>query len=304
VIPSRTRQRNARPSTPSRTAPVVIKLGGRALERPGSLRELAAALARRGGSAVLVHGGGAEVSEWCSRLGLATRFVNGLRVTDPETLEVATAVLAGLANKRLVAELRDAGLDAVGLSALDGGIVEVMPHRDTAALGAVGEVRAVHPNLVEVLLAGGRVPVIASLAADRGRLLNVNADDLAAALARALGARMLALFSDVSGVRVASEVKASMNLAEIDAALAGGDITGGMEPKLRAARAAVEDGVARAWIGEWHGPDTLDALLARASVGTFVLARAEHSAEPLERADVAPTPLASHRSTERGSRHD
>src|SRR5207245_9215619 len=105
------------------SAPLVLKLGGRALEAPDAAGELAAEVAALRVPVVIVHGGGVEVSAWCMRLGLAPRFVEGLRVTDDATLEVVAAVLAGLANKRLVAALRAAGVDAVGLAALAGGTV-------------------------------------------------------------------------------------------------------------------------------------------------------------------------------------
>ncbi len=165
-------------------APLVIKLGGRALEGPGARHELATAIAALEEPAVVVHGGGAEVSDWCLRLGLTPRFLDGLRVTDPPTLEVAVAVLAGLANKRLVAALRAAGVDAVGLSAIDGGIAAAELHPEAERLGEVGRVRAVAPALLETLLGRGHLPVLASIAAVAGRLLNVNADDFAGSPAR------------------------------------------------------------------------------------------------------------------------
>src|SRR5439155_19173945 len=118
----------------------------------------------------------------------------GLRVTDPETLEVAVAVLAGLANKRLVASLRAGGVDAVGLSGVDG-VVDAELHPEAVRLGAVGRVGAIRPALLGTLLERGAVPVLASIAAVGEALVNLNADDLAAALAAALGARCLIFLS-------------------------------------------------------------------------------------------------------------
>lgn len=244
------------------SAPVVIKLGGRALETPGARRELAEALALTPGPRVLVHGGGAEVSAWCERLGLEPRFLDGLRVTDESTLEVAVAVLAGLANKRLVAALREAGLDAVGLSALDGGIATAALHPGAGHLGEVGCVHSIAPALIETLLAQGHVPVLASIAALGSRLLNINADDFAAALAAALGARVLVLLSDTPGLVLAGERVAQLKSAELETALAHPDVQGGMRPKLEAARAALAAGVARVHIAAWEGPGTLRELLA------------------------------------------
>lgn len=251
--------------------PVVVKLGGRSLEAPGASRELAAELARLSGGSLLVHGGGREVTKWCARLGIAPRFLDGLRVTDPDTLAVAVAVLAGLANKRLVAALQVAGVDAVGLSALDGGTVEVARHADASRLGAVGQVVAVHPQLLETLLAQGRTPVLASIGAAGEQLLNVNADDLAAGLAGALQARALLLLSDTPGLKLDGRVVARLDGREIAAALAHPDVKDGMRPKLRAAAAAIAAGAQRVVIGAWAGPGTLTALLEGEGGGTTLV---------------------------------
>ena len=253
-------------------APLVVKLGGRACEAPDALSELAADLAVFAAPVVLVHGGGSEVSDWCERLGHPQTFENGLRVTDPATLGVAVAVLAGLANKRLVATLRAHDLDAIGLAALDG-VCEVALHADAARLGEVGAVESVHTDLLDALLAHGRLPVLAPIGATQGRLLNVNADDLAAAIASALGARMLVLFSDTPGVRLGGEVQPRLDRAALGAALAHPDVRGGMTAKLRAAAAALDGGAARAVIAEWSGPGTLAALAAGAGAGTVLVPR-------------------------------
>lgn len=254
------------------SSPVIVKIGGRALEGAGAVAELALDLAALGGEVVLVHGGGAEVSAWSERLGLEPRFVNGLRVTDPGTLEAVVAVLAGLANKRLVAALRAAGVDAVGLAALDGGIVEVEPHPDGERLGEVGAVTRVRPALLETLLGQGRVPVLASVGQHGGRLLNLNADDLAAALAGAMGARSLVLLSDAPGVVLQGSLVPRLTAAEAVAALAGDDVRDGMRPTLAAARAAIAAGVARVHVAAWRGLGTLSALLAGEGHGTALVA--------------------------------
>ncbi|MBI5709410.1 MAG: acetylglutamate kinase [Candidatus Eisenbacteria bacterium] len=264
---------------PAPGGPVVVKLGGRALEAEGSsgagpgaaaLRELAAELASLSGGSLLVHGGGAEVSAWCGRLGLAPRFEDGLRVTDPDTLEVAAAVLAGLANKRLVALLRAHGVDAIGLSALDGGIAECGPHPDAGRLGLVGAVRAMNAALPAALLAQGYTPVLASIGACGGQLLNLNADDFAAALAAALRAPALLLLSDTPGLRLDGALAPRLDAAGLDAALAHPEVTGGMRPKLLAARAALAGGVARVAIAQWQGPGTLHSLLDGSGTGTTI----------------------------------
>lgn len=267
---------NAMDRTPVR--PIVVKLGGRALESPGALGEFAAELASLARVALLVHGGGAEVTSWCKRLGLEARFHDGLRVTDAPTLEVVTAVLAGLANKRLVAALRALGVDAVGLAALDGGSLLAVPHPRASALGAVGAIAAVDASLLASLLAAGRTPVLASVAATAaGELLNINADDAASALAAAVGASDLVLLSDAPGLKLGGAVVPAMTAAELTPALARPEVEGGMRPKLRAAGEALAGGVARVHIAAWSGPGTLESLLARHAGGTTIHA-AEHAA--------------------------
>ncbi len=253
------------------SGPVVVKIGGRALDPRGdAARELAQALRGLAAKAVLVHGGGDEVSAWSERLGRTPRFQGGRRVTDDATLEIAVAVLAGLANKRWVAALRESGLDAVGLAALDGGVVECAPHPEAAALGRVAAVSEVAPALLESLLGQGRLPVVASIGAHAGQLLNLNADDVAAALAAALGAQALILLSDVPGVMSSGAVAARLDSTALAAVLVYGEASDGMRPKLEAARSALAAGVPVVHIGAWSGPHTLAAVLAGAAPGTQV----------------------------------
>ena len=258
-------------SSRSRPGTLVLKLGGRALEAPAALEECAEALREASTTrpTLIVHGGGAEVTAWCARLGFETHFADGLRVTDAPTLEVAAAVLSGLANKRLVAALRARGVDAVGLSALDGGIAHARRHARASVLGEVGEIAGVDATLLTALLAAGRVPVLASLGDDgRGALLNLNADDLAAAVAAALSARVLVLLSDTPGLVLGGELVRTLDEAALEGVLARADVTGGMRPKLRAARLALAAGVKTVAIAAWQGPDTIAALLAGTATGT------------------------------------
>jgi len=252
-------------------APLVVKLGGRALEAPGAPAELALELASLVAEqpVVLVHGGGAEVTRWSEKLGIAARFHDGLRVTSPETLEIVVAVLAGLANKRLVAALRAGGVNAIGLSAADG-VADIVPHTETATLGEVGTVGTIDARFLEELLSAGRVPVLASVGAHAGKLLNVNADDLAAGLAGTLGASMLVLLSDTPGLRLHAKLVDKVDADSIETLLAHPDVTGGMRPKLLAAASAVRQGAARAVIAAWDGPGTLRGLAQGAAGGTFV----------------------------------
>ena len=255
------------------TRPIVVKLGGDALKEPGTERELARDVSGLGMPVVLVHGGGGEVTAWCERLGLDARFEDGLRVTGGETLDVVAAVLAGLVNQRMVARLREAGLDAVGVSAVSGGLAVLAPHPDAERLGAVGTVTAVRPSLLHALLDAGFVPVVSSLGAREGALLNVNADELAGALAGALSARALLMLTDVPGVSLGSARVSRLAVAEVSHLLASPQsrIRGGMIPKLAAASHAVRQGCARTVIGSWSGPGTLDRLLGANPDATSIL---------------------------------
>ena len=260
------------------SAPYVIKLGGRALEASGAVPELAASIAELDGPVVLVHGGGYEVSAWCRRLGLEPRFEAGLRVTDAPTLEVAAAVLGGLANARLVASLRASGLDAVGLSAAAGGLIEAEPHPDAARLGRVGIAARVDSRLLELLLNAGYAPVVSSLGALDGALINLNADAIAGALAAAMQVRALMMLSDVDGLTIDGRLVPELHADELPALLGRDDVRDGMIPKLQAAERALAAGASRVVIAAWHGPGTLRRLLEGAIPATTVLPSAKEAA--------------------------
>jgi acetylglutamate kinase len=251
---------------------VVVKLGGTTLAEQRQVLVEVAAVARTR-PIVLVHGGGKRVTEWLERLGVKTRFENGLRVTDPEALEVAAAVLRGVVNSELVAALRDAGCDAVGLSGVDGGLLIGQRVPD---VGLVATVTGLRRDLLDSLMVGGQVPVVAPLARDElGVVCNVNADDAAAGIAAGLGARQLVLMTDVDGVRDASGRKlASITPAEAEALVADGTISGGMVPKVRAALAALAWDGAEAIISDGSAPDALARSLGDPTFGTRVSARA------------------------------
>lgn len=265
-------QRNSTaPNVGAPSIPVtVIKLGGRALDAPGAERELADALASLEGHAVLVHGGGNEVTAWCQRLGHTPQFQNGLRITDDTTLEVAAAVLGGLANARRVASLRAHGVDALGLSAGDGGLVEVRLHPDAAQLGHVGIATGVRVELLEQLLALGLTPVVSSIGACDGALLNLNADEVAGALAAALKARALVVLSDVDGVMLDGALVARLDAADLPHLLTRSDVRDGMVPKLQAAARALAGGAQRVCIAAWRGPETLTQIMNGTQPATTV----------------------------------
>jgi acetylglutamate kinase len=216
---------------------VVIKIGGSTLGHSDPSLSDMVALHARGANVVVVHGGGAEVSSWLSRLGLESRFVDGLRVTGDEELRVVTAVLAGLVNKALVAQLLACGGKALGLSGVDGGLVRAAV--TNPALGNVGEIIEVQPQALHTLLASGFIPVVSpvcwSPAEGRYGLLNVNADDVAAEVAIAVGATSLIYLTDVPGILDAEGQVISRVVAhDVEPLISARTIRGGMIPKARA----------------------------------------------------------------------
>lgn len=247
---------------------VVVKLGGTTLADQRHVLEEVAALHRRR-PVVLVHGGGRRMTEWLDRLGVTSRFEGGLRVTDPQSIEVAAAVLRGVVNSELVATLRDLGADAVGLSGVDGGlfIAERVPD-----VGLVAHVIGLRRDLLDGLLVAGQLPVVAPLARDeQGIVCNVNADDAAAGLAAGLGARQLVLMTDVDGVRdAAGQRLQTVTAAEAETLIADGVIAGGMVPKVRAALSALAWPGAEAIIADGSEPGALRRSLEDPSFGTRI----------------------------------
>jgi acetylglutamate kinase len=252
------------------TGIVVLKLGGTTLaEQRQVLAEVASVARSR--PVVVVHGGGRRMTEWLARLGVPTRFEDGLRVTDGQSMEVAAAVLRGVVNSELVAALRDVGVDAVGLSGVDGGLLvaERVP-----GVGLVAHVVGVKRDLLDAVMVGGQVPVLAPLARDEhGIVCNVNADDAAAGLAAGLGARQLVLMTDVDGIRgEGGAMLATVSAAEAERLIASGVIAGGMVPKVRAALAGIAAPGAEAIICDGAAPGALVRALEDPAFGTRIRA--------------------------------
>ena len=244
----------------------VVKLGGNEFDRPAWLAACAAAL-KVVEPVVVVHGGGQAVSALSLRLGLRVEKREGRRITPPEVAEVVEMVLAGPSNRLVVAALRRAGIDAIGLAGVDGGLLTARPA--AGGLGHVGEIAAVRVPLILSLLDAGLTPVIAPMAPgpDGGLPYNVNADDAAAALAGALQASELLFISDVPGVRVGGAVQPSIAVDEIEELVGRGVATEGMAAKLRAGARALEAGARAARIGDLQ-------LLAHPVAGTAIVAPA------------------------------
>jgi acetylglutamate kinase len=241
----------------------VIKLGGRA-QHDARLPEILADAIRREPRTCVVHGGGDDVSVLQRKLGRQPRFIGGRRVTTPEDVELVRMVLSGTINKRLVQQLRTAGVRAAGISGEDGGLLTATLF-DGGSLGLVGDPSAVDPALVEALLQAGFVPVVSPVAMSvGGGPLNVNGDDAAAALAVALDAAELVLVADVPGVR--DQDGAVIRALDGEFALslvAAGTASGGMAAKLDAACRALVRGVPRVRIGDL-------TAVANAEAGTTI----------------------------------
>jgi acetylglutamate kinase len=220
-------------------SPVVVKLGGTTIaEEQDVFREIVALRQRR--PVVVVHGGGKRLTDWLERLGVESRFEAGRRVTDEAALEVFLAVIGGVINAELTVAFRDLGADAVGVRGIDGGLIggERAP-----GLGLVIAEPVAQPALIETLLADGRLPIVAPMGLDRaGRICNVNADDVSAALAAAIGGQLL-LLTDTDGVRGASGARISeLTPSEAERLIEDGVISGGMVPKVRSALRALAPG--------------------------------------------------------------
>lgn len=221
---------------------IVVKIGGSTLGNHDTTLEDLVELQKQGKSLVVVHGGGRVTSEWLGRLGIPTSFVNGLRITDDETLKVVAAALGGLVNKELVVAIQALGGRAMGLSGCDGKLLWASVKGP--GLGYVGEVVAVDPTPLNLLLGADYMPVVApiSFGVIEGwtTLLNVNGDTAAGEIAVALGAERLVFLTDVDGIHDGSrQIVPRLNLAEARDMLTSGVASGGMVPKLEASLKAL-----------------------------------------------------------------
>ena len=229
-----------------RSPPIVVKIGGSTLgSHDTSLKDLVT-LQKEGVSLVVVHGGGNVISQWMQRQGIHPRFVNGLRVTDEPSLDIVVAVLTGLINKELVSHLHRLGGRAIGISGIDGGLLEASIANPE--LGYVGEVSKVNSEPLLAILDSGYIPMVAPLAMHSqdgsehaGGPLNINGDTVAGELARELAAKRLVFLTDVEGVMDGS----GRVLRRLDRRRAGllfrsGVVQGGMIPKLAACMRALE----------------------------------------------------------------
>jgi acetylglutamate kinase len=250
-----------------------VKLGGSTLgAHDTSLRDIAAAR-KDGRQIVVVHGGGATVSAWLDRIGIEARFVRGLRATDAAALEIVVAVLAGVVNKQIVAELEALGAPAMGISGADSMILQARRYDDE--LGYVGKIQRVNPFPIEELMRLGYLPVIAPIAIDSddtatAQLLNTNADTAAGEIAAAINAELLVFLTDVDGVLDdAKRLLPRLTISDARSLIESGVAAGGMIPKIEAAvRASSAGASTRIVNGTTDG--ALSAVLAGAGTGTTI----------------------------------
>lgn len=251
---------------------VAVKLGGTLLDtdvtREGLARQIATLRGARAVQMVVVHGGGRQMTQYLTGRGIESQFVNGLRVTTPEVLDAVVKVVAGSVNRQLVATLNRAGARAVGICGIDGGLVEA--EQMDRALGGVGRVTGADPAVLDALLAGGFLPVVACVAGDRvGHIYNVNADQMAVACGVAFGADQLIFLTDVVGVLDAQKrLLARLSKAESERLIAAGVASGGMLAKLHAAHSALEQGIAQVRIAAGAEDGVLERILSGEEVGT------------------------------------
>ncbi|RPF27064.1 acetylglutamate kinase [Georgenia muralis] len=264
---------------------VVIKYGGHAMVDERLHRAFAEDvlfLHRVGMRPVVVHGGGPQISRMLDRLGMTTEFRGGLRVTTPEVMDVVRMVLTGQVQRQLVGLLNAQVAHAVGISGEDGGLFRArrtgaVVDGETFDVGLVGDVVVVNPQAVEDLLAGDRIPVISTIAPDvddPGRVLNVNADTAAAALAVALGARKLVILTDVEGLYPRWPDRSSLlrrvSVSQLEALLPA--LQSGMAPKMAACLRAVREGVPQAHVIDGrHAHSMLVEIFTEEDMGTMVL---------------------------------
>ena len=256
--------------------PIVVKIGGSTLgSHDTSLKDLVT-LQKQGLNVVVIHGGGNIISDWMQRQGIPPRFVDGLRVTDAPSLDIVVAVLTGLINKDLVCLLHQLGGQAIGISGIDGGMLEA--HIANPELGFVGEITRVNPKPIQTIIRSGFIPMIAPLAMHQhdgsphaGKPLNINGDTVAGEVARAINAERIIFLTDVAGVMDGNgRVLNNLDQRRANILRQSGVIRGGMIPKLEACLIALEN-VPQAEIIDGTQPEALLNCVQGNSTGTKIV---------------------------------
>ncbi|MCR4652668.1 MAG: acetylglutamate kinase [Eubacterium sp.] len=263
---------------------IVVKYGGSAMideELQQNVIKDVVLLKLVGFKPILVHGGGKEISRWVGKVGMEPKFVNGLRVTDEDTMEVAEMVLNKV-NKGLVSMVESLGVKAVGLSGKDGGLLQVNKKFSNGEdIGYVGEIKNVNPQVIHDLLEKDFLPIICPIGTDDSyHSYNINADDAASAIAEAMNAEKLAFLSDIEGVYYdkddPSTLISELTVAEAGGLIESGHVAGGMIPKLQNCITAIENGVNRVHILDGRIPHCLLLeIFTNKGIGTAILRNEE-----------------------------
>ncbi|MBQ0000744.1 MAG: acetylglutamate kinase [Clostridiales bacterium] len=259
---------------------VVIKYGGSAMldtELKQNVIKDAVLLKLVGFKPIIVHGGGKEISRWVSKVGMEPRFINGLRVTDKDTMEIAEMVLAKV-NKELVSMVQSLGVKAVGISGKDGGLLKCeKKYSNGEDIGFVGNVTEVNPKILYDLLEKDFLPIVFPIGYDDNfDSYNINADDAACAIAEAVHAEKLAFLSDIEGVykdfNDPDSLISELHVSEAQALISEGFVGGGMIPKLQNCIDAIENGVSRVHILDGRIPHSLLLeIFTNKGIGTAIL---------------------------------
>ena len=252
---------------------VVVKYGGHAMGAGGETFAQDVVLLRQlGMNPIVVHGGGPQINRMLDRLGIKSRFVNGLRVTDAETMEVVEMVLAGTINKQLVAAINAAGGCAIGLCGKDGNLIRAQQVTRNGDIGFVGEPTRIAEGVITGFEKAGMIPVIAPIGVgEAGETYNINSDTVAGAVAAAAKAARFLLLTDVPGVLDAGKkLIPELSAAEARRMIADGTISGGMIPKVETCLDAVDQGVEAAVILDGRVPHAILLELFTAGAGTLI----------------------------------
>ena len=263
---------------------IVVKYGGSAMvdeELKKSVIQDVTLLKLVGFKPIIVHGGGKEISKWVEKSGMEPEFVNGLRKTDAATMEIAEMVL-GRVNKSLVQMVQELGVNAIGISGKDGGLLNVdKKYSDGQDIGFVGEIKDVRPKVLFDMLEKDFLPIVCPIGLDDAfQTYNINADDAACAIARAVNAEKLAFLTDIEGVYKDPEDKSTLiselSVSEAHALIGDGYIGGGMLPKLNNCIEAIENGVSRVHILDGRIPHCLLLeIFTNRGIGTAILGDGE-----------------------------
>jgi acetylglutamate kinase len=252
---------------------ILVKIGGTLVDEPDSRQSLARQLATiTGHQFAIVHGGGRQLTRFLESQGIATSFVNGLRVTTDDAIDAVIQILAGLVNKRLVAALRAEGANPVGICGIDGCLTTAT--QMNPELGWVGKITGADARLLDLLNSAGYIPVVACVSGDgEGGIWNVNADQMAAACACAFRADKLIFLTDVAGVLDADgNIIPSLDVSAARHLIKAGIAKGGMQAKLEAASSAIQSGIEAVIIAGGAQPDVIARLLHGDPEGTCIYA--------------------------------